>query len=415
MFNSAKRDLVDIFLSAPVDQNPYFVLRDYLTELEYPNELPKWELYASAIIIVSFVTISLEAFYILYVLMATRTFSLGTKTSLGMWKFDTIAIHAPSSILFSILSIFAWSIEQSFLSGFVWATVCHCVSIWWSHGDQSLSTSRQKNRQTSVMSNLWWLSHLFFLLPLILVIAFESWGIHSRRLPRVQFERYLDKLRAELQKAGEAFNPQLYNPSSTVESLRQAKRYRPASQSKFDIFYVAFLCSNIFLLIVYLPLMFVSWRDLRLKTKVLVLRLQNTRDIDFLTLIEVKKVIKEMQSMLLYRSLPMVLDLFASIPAFCWIMYEQGKRIDVFRSGNSHAIFKFIFDTPIAVALNAHLLIVAWHSKKQLEEYNQAKAARHHETPSFNVMRMQVFDSYFTSERKSVSRHRNPKESTSLV
>ncbi|MBW0470408.1 hypothetical protein O181_010123 [Austropuccinia psidii MF-1] len=285
---------------------------------------------------------------------------------------------------------------------FVWATVCHCTSIWWSHRTEYSISSCRKNRQASFSPRLRWLSHLFFVLPLILVIAFASWGLHIRYTSRVRLEQVLSTLRAELQKAGEAFDPELYDPRSILEIIAPAKRLKPIPKRKFHIYHITFLCSNLFLLTVYLPLMLVSWRDLSLKSKVLALRLQNTSGTNSSNFTEVREVIKDMRTTLIYRALPMVLDLFASTPGICWVMHQETKRVDIFRSGKAHATVKFIFDIPIMAALNIHLLIVAWHSKNKLKAYRQAKAISRDETAWFSVMSLEILDSGLPSKEKAM-------------
>ncbi|MBW0494700.1 hypothetical protein O181_034415 [Austropuccinia psidii MF-1] len=77
-----------------------------------PHDWPKWDAFVSGFLFFTFLIMNIQTCFIIYAMVATKSFTLGTKTALGMWKFDTITIHSVASFVYSISPLSA----QEFLS-----------------------------------------------------------------------------------------------------------------------------------------------------------------------------------------------------------------------------------------------------------------------------------------------------------
>ncbi|KAA1095750.1 hypothetical protein PGTUg99_028168 [Puccinia graminis f. sp. tritici] len=105
------RVLAEFANEIPSEQNPYLLLREYTSGLK-ATDIPSWANVTSKVMLISLIILSLQTVYNLYVMIALGGFTLGKKTSLGMWNFETINCNTITALLFSILSIIDWIWEQ---------------------------------------------------------------------------------------------------------------------------------------------------------------------------------------------------------------------------------------------------------------------------------------------------------------
>ncbi|MBW0478377.1 hypothetical protein O181_018092 [Austropuccinia psidii MF-1] len=365
----------EFVLSIPPDKNPFFVVREYVGNMMLQKGIPKWAYPASYVILVILVIMFLESLYILFVMVFTKSFTLATKTSLGLWKLDTINMYALLCCLHSIVSIYDWVLEQFFSAGFVWATVCHGISIFWAKHN-GRKKFRFKATQNPFPSTLRWICHFFFILPLLIFFAVAFVVIVGFHTAQLKVENVAKEMQNSLQKAGEAFNREQYMPDHVLQIMHRANEMKRPLQKILQlvkVYQVTFLSAEIFVMLIYVPFMLLSWRDLRVKSKLLAAKLRNSSGVASETLNELQEVVNDTRVTLFYRSLPLLFDLLASIPGLFWIIHN--KKDPMFRNGVNYAITKMVFTLPIPLGFDLHLLVVALHCKKRLNTFQLSRIA----------------------------------------
>ncbi|WAR57226.1 hypothetical protein PtB15_8B273 [Puccinia triticina] len=95
----------------PSEQNPYLFVQEYTSGLR-STDIPSWAEITSKVMLVSLIILTVQTLYNLYVMTALGNFTLGKRTSLGMWNFETINCNTLTALLFSILSVIDWIWEQ---------------------------------------------------------------------------------------------------------------------------------------------------------------------------------------------------------------------------------------------------------------------------------------------------------------
>ncbi|MBW0494701.1 hypothetical protein O181_034416, partial [Austropuccinia psidii MF-1] len=164
----------------------------------------------------------------------------------------------------------------------------------------------------------------------------------------------MSEIEEKLEKASKTFDPKQYNPMSLFEIMQTANTLKTFAENMFHFLHsyqLVYLSCNIFLIFVYSPLVFVSWRDLRSKSKFLAMKFQISGDTHSQNLIELQEVMQDTRTTLIYRSIPTFLDLLVSLPGLGWIL-EKERNVHFFQVGKHLAIIKLVFFLPVSVALN---------------------------------------------------------------
>ncbi|MBW0483008.1 hypothetical protein O181_022723 [Austropuccinia psidii MF-1] len=399
--NQAQVDISKFVYSIPLDKNPFFVVRDYVGKTMLLSEMPKWEPFASDIIFLILVILLLQSCYILSVMVYTKSFTFGAKTSLGMWKFETINMHAISCFLYATLSIFDWIFEQSFIAGkpitalstqrlltgvkWIFIVVANCFQFY----------TLRKALPKSFTQNLE-------------LAGFSFRGVIGFYSIRLQIESIVSQMKGELQMAGEAFVREKYDPNQIFDIMLKAEPLKSLGTRMINFlrsYHAAFLVADVFLSLVYLPLLHISWRDLRVKSKLLAKKLGNSSGTAAETLNELQELVKDTRITLLYRSLPLFFDLLACAPGLCWLLSKE--KGDFFQNGKNYATAKLVFSLPIPIALNLHLFAVALHCRKRLEVFKHERLNR--ESRSFTVIRLDSSTACNSSEEKHTPKLLNRK------
>ncbi|KNZ59123.1 uncharacterized protein VP01_179g5 [Puccinia sorghi] len=98
----------------PGEQELYILVRLYLTtaELAVLSRPPSWTRFTSKAILVSLVVLCFQCFYNLYLMISLGGFTLGKKTSLGMWNTETVNCNTLTTLAFVMLSLLDWSWKE---------------------------------------------------------------------------------------------------------------------------------------------------------------------------------------------------------------------------------------------------------------------------------------------------------------
>ncbi|KAA1095749.1 hypothetical protein PGTUg99_028145 [Puccinia graminis f. sp. tritici] len=88
---------------------------------------------------------------------------------------------------------------------------------------------------------------------------------------------------------------------------------------------LSYLTSSLFLLSVFMPLLCVSWRDLKVKAEFLAQKLQQEGNESSDELAELMETTQDARATLLYRSLSVFFGLASCAPGMCWELYHSHK------------------------------------------------------------------------------------------
>ncbi|KAI7953019.1 hypothetical protein MJO29_008650 [Puccinia striiformis f. sp. tritici] len=187
--------------------------------------------------------------------------------------------------------------------------------------------------------------------------------------------------------------------SSILISMRKANSLRVESIKFLNMVILAYLIANTFLLSVFMPLLCVSWRDLKYKADFLSAKLQQEGNESSDELAELMETTQDARTTLLYRSLSVFFGLASCTPGMCWELYYSQKAFS-----RDYAYYRvisaFLSQGVISIFLNIHLLIVNLHCTK-LRTKRYVPNVRVEASPSIPLQ-------YSTTHHETLEIHEKP-------
>ncbi|PLW21923.1 hypothetical protein PCASD_12862 [Puccinia coronata f. sp. avenae] len=361
----------------PSENDFYLLLTEYTAGMQ-STDVASWVRITPIVMLISLIIISFQAIYNLYVMVALGGFTLGRKTSLGMWNFETINCNTLTSLTFSTLSIIDWAWKQYTFSN----TQTECLF---------LRNLISYSKFIPVILGTWLRVGDCMSLRLYLLVSEES-QFYKRKgvascFPKMAFSRFIPftgGVDHDLHTFGDFSLPHRANIITRIlASMRKANFFEIESIKALNVIIIAYLSSNIFLLSVFMPLLCVSWRDLKLKAEFLHQRLNQDGDESSNELAELMETTQDARTTLLYRSLSVFFGLASCMPGTLWELYYSRKA---FSGEYPHyqAACDLLSQGVISVFLNVHLLVVNLHCTKlkaRLDQPNLPPIIPMHPTP----------------------------------
>ncbi|OAV90087.1 hypothetical protein PTTG_28441 [Puccinia triticina 1-1 BBBD Race 1] len=142
--------------------------------------------------------------------------------------------------------------------------------------------------------------------------------------------------------------------SKILVTMRKANSSRIESIKSLNMVILAYLTANTFLLSVFMPLLCISWRDLKVKAEFLAAKLQQEGNESSDELAELMETTQDARATLLYRSLSVFFGLASCAPGTCWELYYSHKA---FSSEYTYyrVVSAFLSQGVISIFLNIRL------------------------------------------------------------
>ncbi|POW16813.1 hypothetical protein PSTT_01016, partial [Puccinia striiformis] len=374
-----ERVLAEFANEIPTEQDPYLLVKEYTSVLKVCQVR---SFHRHSILGTDYqqgvASITHRALYSLYVMIALGGFTLGKKTSLGMWNFETINCNTLTSLLFSILSVIEWiweqynftnhQVEYFFLQNLIaYLKFVPVILGTWNHsrrdktslpGDHNeLSHPTLQLTPSLRMLRSYVLNHLVW-------VFLATFYCHSNQSREKQM---ILQLKNNLSLVTDRYDGSIDRQtllSSILISMRKANSLRVESIKFLNMVILAYLIANTFLLSVFMPLLCVSWRDLKYKADFLSAKLQQEGNESSDELAELMETTQDARTTLLYRSLSVFFGLASCTPGMCWELYYSQKAFS-----RDYAYYRVIsafviIAGVISIFLNIHLLIVNLHCTK---------------------------------------------------
>ncbi|PLW47878.1 hypothetical protein PCANC_07859 [Puccinia coronata f. sp. avenae] len=369
----------------PSENDFYLLLTEYTAGMQ-STDVASWVRITPIVMLISLIIISFQAIYNLYVMVALGGFTLGRKTSLGMWNFETINCNTLTSLTFSTLSIIDWAWKQYTFSN----TQTECLFlrnlISYSKFIPVILGTCSTREKASLPVFLRWLFHASFLLPVVLIttcILLATFRCHVNRSGELKMVFQIKKDWIQITEINHGSTDRANIITRILASMRKANFFEIESIKALNVIIIAYLSSNIFLLSVFMPLLCVSWRDLKLKAEFLHQRLNQDGDESSNELAELMETTQDARTTLLYRSLSVFFGLASCMPGTLWELYYSRKA---FSGEYPHyqAACDLLSQGVISVFLNVHLLVVNLHCTKlkaRLDQPNLPPIIPMHPTP----------------------------------
>ncbi|CAH7684734.1 hypothetical protein BY996DRAFT_7297693 [Phakopsora pachyrhizi] len=403
MFNATEKGLkiIKFALDIPPNGNPHLQVRNRLIQLFTPSKKPSWERYTSKIILFSLVVANIQSAYILYSMISTRRLALTAKTSIGMWKFETLTVHGITSFAFSTLSIVDWLIiafwnskeklmppgGRRLISGikflvamagtwcFVWATICHCVSMYWLN-KKTCSSTVSKPNNFRLPRYVRWLSHISFLVPMFTFGGAIIWSFIGYHSCQMAIKNILFQVEEKLVEAAQNFDTSNYD-STMLKSLLLPLKSIPQLEEKtlyhLNSALITFTASDIFFLILYPPLSFISLRDLKKKSQTVTLSALNSSSKDVTYLKRMLERLEDTRKTLFYISLSIFLGVLSCLPGLIWELSQSRAVLE--REQGYWAVAEILSKGVVSFVMNVNLLIIGLHCKRLLGDGDKDKVA----------------------------------------
>ncbi|KNE96074.1 hypothetical protein PSTG_10660 [Puccinia striiformis f. sp. tritici PST-78] len=407
-----ERVLAEFANEIPTEQDPYLLVKEYTSVLK-STDIPSWVQITNKVLLVSLIVLFLQALYNLYVMIALGGFTLGKKTSLGMWNFETINCNTLTSLLFSILSVIEWiweqynftnhQVEYFFLQNLIaYLKFVPVILGTWNHsrrdktslpGDHNeLSHPTLQLTPSLRMLRSYVLNHLVW-------VFLATFYCHSNQSREKQM---ILQLKNNLSLVTDRYDGSIDRQtllSSILISMRKANSLRVESIKFLNMVILAYLIANTFLLSVFMPLLCVSWRDLKYKADFLSAKLQQEGNESSDELAELMETTQDARTTLLYRSLSVFFGLASCTPGMCWELYYSQKAFS-----RDYAYYRvisaFLSQGVISIFLNIHLLIVNLHCTK-LRTKRYVPNVRVEASPSIPLQ-------YSTTHHETLEIHEKP-------
>jgi len=262
---------------------------------------------------------------------------------------------------------------------FVWATICHCVSIFWYRRNYS-SDTQEKN---TLPTPLRWISHAVFLLPAVLIstcILLASIRTYRSRANELEMIREMMETFPQAMLSLEGSIDRANLNTRLFISLTKASSYRLEAIRRLNTALIAYGSAFAFLLIIFMPLLCVSWRDLSLKAEFLTMKLSQEGNENSLELTRLMETTQDARRTLLYRSVSVFIGMAACIPGLCWELYYSHVAFSKM-STQYYAISYLLSQGVVSVFLNLNLLIINVHCAKVRARQNRPPPAHPIDVP----------------------------------
>ncbi|KAA1066217.1 hypothetical protein PGT21_025318 [Puccinia graminis f. sp. tritici] len=254
---------------------------------------------------------------------------------------------------------------------FVWATVCHCVSIFWYRRNHA----RYSREKVSLPVFLKWIFHASFLLPVVamtICVLLATFQCHANRSRENETIFELQNNLSQVTDSYDGSTDRAILVSNILAAMRKANSLRIESLKSLNMVILSYLTSSLFLLSVFMPLLCVSWRDLKVKAEFLAQKLQQEGNESSDELAELMETTQDARATLLYRSLSVFFGLASCAPGMCWELYHSHKAFS-----REYAYYRvvsaFLSQGVVSVFLNIHLLVVNLHCNRLTAKRSDSK------------------------------------------
>ncbi|POV98719.1 hypothetical protein PSHT_13896, partial [Puccinia striiformis] len=378
-----ERVLAEFANEIPTEQDPYLLVKEYTSVLKVCQVR---SFHRHSILGTDYqqgvASITHRALYSLYVMIALGGFTLGKKTSfkiIEVLSFNAYTKHLSSdtnlvacgiskqsiAIRSLPLSVIEWIWEQyNFTNHQVEYFFLQNLIAYLKFVPVILGTWNHSRRdKTSLPGYVRMGSHVSFLLPVVIItiwVFLATFYCHSNQSREKQM---ILQLKNNLSLVTDRYDGSIDRQtllSSILISMRKANSLRVESIKFLNMVILAYLIANTFLLSVFMPLLCVSWRDLKYKADFLSAKLQQEGNESSDELAELMETTQDARTTLLYRSLSVFFGLASCTPGCVGNQKAFSRDYAYYRVISAFVIIAGV----ISIFLNIHLLIVNLHCTK---------------------------------------------------
>ncbi|CAH7689284.1 expressed protein [Phakopsora pachyrhizi] len=382
------------------DKNPYFVVHDYISQNSLGEKIFEFDSPLTRTYVFLLIMLLAQSLRVLYVMTSTGRMKLISRTAIGMWKFETINIHGVFSLLFSLTagSLFVlektvrvydegrnFSICYALLVGkllcvpatswaFVWASVCHWVSLTWIPQIKSTGVPLREGDQVRLPWFLRYLTHILFLLPLVIISSLSAWSSKNIISDYSRIISGRTSVLEQLAKAGESYKKETYDAYRLIAITQPLLNIPNEVRNFFSqvrIALVVYLAAEIFLQICYAPLLYVCLRDLNIKTKNVATLIESNSFREVRELNSVIDRLAKTRKILVYRGMSVYLCSASYLPILCFELSRRPYEPSAER--RTWETLKKVLGLTVALALNINLLIINIYCQQVLRSHNQQR------------------------------------------
>lgn len=283
--------MVAFVMQIPPNMNPYYAAATYLDQETKAVLLPKWARILLAVIAGGYVVMFLQCLHLLYIRIITKTFSFYSFTRLNILKIDVPNMTGLVYLFYTSMVLADLTFQQLIDAGYVsdrhklplfgikfavvlagswaflWVCFCQCLTSLW---DKSWCSVSPQKRTSALPTPLrWMLNGLFICLSLWSLPAFFVTFIGAEQ-ERQKLRELARAITSDLRLHGKTANVTNYRRMDLLLRLIPAKqltihRDRMAHWLRLGI--TAALVDLIVLCVIYVPLLVISIRAIRKKTR----------------------------------------------------------------------------------------------------------------------------------------------------